>query len=155
MMKATFRAKKVGPNRLCPCGSGKKYKKCCGVTSEDKKATGGRLAETLERILEPRIPPGKPGRPKGAPNYEWTPEMDRLLAEFAERFDLAKAKYVIAQRLLELCPRELMPRQDSLRNVVERRMAFLGLATGNPRKKAEPNLAAKKATKEVRSGGWT
>jgi hypothetical protein len=22
--------KKVGPNDLCPCGSGKKYKKCCG-----------------------------------------------------------------------------------------------------------------------------
>ncbi len=24
------RAKKVGPNALCPCGSGKKYKRCCG-----------------------------------------------------------------------------------------------------------------------------
>jgi preprotein translocase subunit SecA len=22
---------KVGRNDLCPCGSGKKYKKCCGV----------------------------------------------------------------------------------------------------------------------------
>ncbi|MEI2992204.1 MAG: SEC-C metal-binding domain-containing protein [Blautia faecicola] len=22
--------KKVYPNDLCPCGSGKKYKKCCG-----------------------------------------------------------------------------------------------------------------------------
>jgi len=22
-------AKKVGPNDPCPCGSGKKYKKCC------------------------------------------------------------------------------------------------------------------------------
>jgi preprotein translocase subunit SecA len=22
-------AKKVGPNEPCPCGSGKKYKKCC------------------------------------------------------------------------------------------------------------------------------
>ena len=26
--------KKVGRNELCPCGSGKKYKKCCG--SNDK-----------------------------------------------------------------------------------------------------------------------
>ncbi|MDF2537745.1 MAG: hypothetical protein K0S76_766 [Herbinix sp.] len=25
------KAKKVGRNDLCPCGSGKKYKKCCGV----------------------------------------------------------------------------------------------------------------------------
>ncbi|MBQ1272611.1 MAG: SEC-C domain-containing protein, partial [Clostridia bacterium] len=24
------KGKKVGPNELCPCGSGKKYKKCCG-----------------------------------------------------------------------------------------------------------------------------
>ena len=25
------RAVKVGPNEPCPCGSGKKYKKCCGA----------------------------------------------------------------------------------------------------------------------------
>ena len=25
-------APKVGRNDLCPCGSGKKYKKCCGAT---------------------------------------------------------------------------------------------------------------------------
>ena len=24
----------VGPNDLCPCGSGKKYKKCCGLKGE-------------------------------------------------------------------------------------------------------------------------
>ncbi|MBQ5782374.1 MAG: preprotein translocase subunit SecA, partial [Oscillospiraceae bacterium] len=29
-------ADKVGRNDLCPCGSGKKYKKCCGRTSADK-----------------------------------------------------------------------------------------------------------------------
>ena len=23
--------RKIWPNELCPCGSGKKYKKCCGV----------------------------------------------------------------------------------------------------------------------------
>jgi preprotein translocase subunit SecA len=28
--------KKVGPNDPCPCGSGKKYKKCC--MQKDKKA---------------------------------------------------------------------------------------------------------------------
>lgn len=26
--------KKVGPNDLCPCGSGKKYKKCCGMNQQ-------------------------------------------------------------------------------------------------------------------------
>ena len=26
--------KKVGPNDPCPCGSGKKYKKCCGMNQQ-------------------------------------------------------------------------------------------------------------------------
>ncbi|MGZ6329469.1 MAG: SEC-C metal-binding domain-containing protein [Parachlamydiaceae bacterium] len=25
---------KVARNEFCPCGSGKKYKKCCGMTSD-------------------------------------------------------------------------------------------------------------------------
>jgi len=29
-LKPTTAEKKVGRNVLCPCGSGKKYKKCCG-----------------------------------------------------------------------------------------------------------------------------
>ena len=28
--KTKIAEKKVGRNELCPCGSGKKYKKCCG-----------------------------------------------------------------------------------------------------------------------------
>ncbi len=27
---------KIGRNEKCPCGSGRKYKKCCGVTAEDE-----------------------------------------------------------------------------------------------------------------------
>ncbi len=30
------KAEKVGRNDLCPCGSGKKYKKCCGAAGNDK-----------------------------------------------------------------------------------------------------------------------
>lgn len=30
--------KKIGPNDPCPCGSGKKYKKCCRLTEENKTA---------------------------------------------------------------------------------------------------------------------
>jgi len=157
---------KIGRNEQCPCGSGKKFKKCCGGGEPPEKATGGRLAETLDQILEPRVAPGKPGRPAGRGNYEWTPEMDKALRELLGRYDreetapggwLAKAKNVMASRLMDLCPRESTPRKDSLRRAVERRMAFLGLSTGNPRKKAEPKLAerAKKAPKEVRSGAWT
>ena len=29
------KVKKIYPNELCPCGSGKKYKKCCGITHLD------------------------------------------------------------------------------------------------------------------------
>ena len=25
-----IKGRKIGPNEPCPCGSGKKYKKCCG-----------------------------------------------------------------------------------------------------------------------------
>ena len=30
---------KIGRNTLCPCGSGLKYKKCCGSSRESKKST--------------------------------------------------------------------------------------------------------------------
>ncbi|MGN1134222.1 MAG: preprotein translocase subunit SecA [Oscillospiraceae bacterium] len=33
----TRHAKKVGPNDPCPCGSGKKYKKCCGMRKPEQK----------------------------------------------------------------------------------------------------------------------
>ncbi|WP_394766638.1 SEC-C metal-binding domain-containing protein [uncultured Paludibaculum sp.] len=29
----TVRSEKVGRNDPCPCGSGKKYKKCCGASA--------------------------------------------------------------------------------------------------------------------------
>jgi hypothetical protein len=156
-----FTPTKIGRNESCPCGSGKKYKQCCGVNG------GGRLTETLDQILEPRVAPGKPGRPKGAPNYEWTPEMDKALRELFGRYGqggtpppggwLGYAKRVMGKRLMELFPHQSKPRKDSLRRAVERHMVFLGLSTRNPRKKAEPNPAecTKKAPKEVRSGAWT
>ncbi|MEN6337415.1 MAG: SEC-C metal-binding domain-containing protein [Phycisphaerales bacterium] len=31
---------KIGRNEPCPCGSGKKYKKCCGQPSQDHAAGG-------------------------------------------------------------------------------------------------------------------
>jgi preprotein translocase subunit SecA len=29
--KSSVKSDKVGRNELCPCGSGKKYKRCCGA----------------------------------------------------------------------------------------------------------------------------
>ena len=40
---ATYRRAqpKVGPNQACPCGSGKKYKKCCGAPNAHQRMTIG------------------------------------------------------------------------------------------------------------------
>ena len=63
--QAQFQDKKVGRNAPCPCGSGKKYKKCCLGTDNDpslnahnhmakcaicKKAFDRRLIGTFESI---------------------------------------------------------------------------------------------------------
>jgi SEC-C motif-containing protein len=46
---------KIGPNELCPCGSGRKFKKCCGdpravdrYTRDERKAAFTRLTEYIE-----------------------------------------------------------------------------------------------------------
>jgi hypothetical protein len=46
---------KIGPNELCPCGSGVKYKKCCG----NKQESGGQrplgaIMEAVRELLEGR-----------------------------------------------------------------------------------------------------
>ena len=129
-----------------------------------KRGRGGSLARTLDATLQPHVPPGKPGRPKGARNYDWTPEMDNQLASLWQKYGPAKAKAVMGKRLLECCRRDRMPKQDSIRNAVERRMVSLGLSTGNPRKKpesrAEPNAPSNpteipNAAKQVTSGTWS
>ena len=33
--KPIVRKEKIGRNDLCPCGSGKKYKKCCGLNQNE------------------------------------------------------------------------------------------------------------------------
>lgn len=43
-----IRAKKVGRNGPCPCGSGKKFKKCC----MDRAATNAERAAIAEAIKE-------------------------------------------------------------------------------------------------------
>lgn len=35
--KPTVREEKVGRNELCPCGSGKKNKKCCNIKPKHSK----------------------------------------------------------------------------------------------------------------------
>ena len=39
---AAYWRAKIGRNALCPCGSGKKYKKCCGAREDDEEPPGTR-----------------------------------------------------------------------------------------------------------------
>jgi hypothetical protein len=114
-------------------------------TSNRVSKKRGNLAATLDQVLEPRRPPGKPGRPKGTSNYEWTPETDRVLAELCARSGTTKAIRLVGRRIQEARPTGAAPRPDSVRKAVERRMAKLGINAGQKRSKPD--------TREVKP--WT
>ena len=98
----------------------------------------GNLGATLDPLLEPRLAVGHPGRPKGARNYIWTPEADKLLAETCSKWGPAKAKRIVGLKIQESRQVETQPRSDSVRKAVERRIAQLGLVTGKARKNPSP-----------------
>ncbi len=97
----------------------------------------GDLAATLDPLLKPRLAAGRPGRPRGAGNYEWTPEADRLLIELCEKLGAAKAKRIMGRRIQEGRPVEATPRPDTVRKAVEHRMAKLGIVTRQRRRKPD------------------
>ncbi|MFN7998440.1 MAG: hypothetical protein U0Q18_32765 [Bryobacteraceae bacterium] len=101
----------------------------------------GNLAATLDPLLDPRLSPGRPGRPNGVRNYEWTPEIDNLLRELCASRGPANAKYIVGKKIQESRPAGMEPRPDSVRKAVEYHMAKLGLSTGRTRKKPEPRRA--------------
>jgi hypothetical protein len=101
----------------------------------------GNLAATLDPLLQPRLAAGQPGRPKGASNYEWTPETDNLLVELCAKWGAAKAKRIIGRRIQDCRSTEAAPRPDSVRKAVEHRMAKLGIATGQKRRKPDMRKA--------------
>jgi len=47
---------KVNRNDPCPCGSGKKYKKCCGVNAEKKKPRIGGAKLLPQGIFDTKNP---------------------------------------------------------------------------------------------------
>jgi hypothetical protein len=114
----------------------------------------GDLQATLDRTLEPLVPPGKPGRRKGCGNCQWTQKMDESLKDLCTRLGPSTAKRMMQKRLIEKRtskPGEYRPRPDSVRNAVERRMAFLGLQTGRERKRV-PSRTAKPWTQKQIEG---
>jgi hypothetical protein len=121
------------------------------TADEDERIAGasgmrkprGNLAETLDRTLEPRVAACRRGRPNGAPNYQWTPEIDTLLTELCGKFGPGKAKTVVGKQVVEMRRGrgQRAPRPDGLRKAIERRLAELGLPTGQERKRPESTNA--------------
>jgi hypothetical protein len=109
----------------------------------------GNLAATLDPLLAPRTSRRQPGRPRGVNNYEWTPEIDKLLIELCANGSAAKAKYIIGRKIQESRLADVEPRADSVRKAVEYRMAKLGLSTGKKRKKPEMRNAKRWSTSET------
>jgi len=95
------------------------------LKSENKAR--GNLAATLDPLLRPRRPAGRLGRPKGARNYEWTPETDQLLLEMCKK-QVPAAKRTVARAIQRARPAATAPSPDSLRKAVEHRMAKLGIS---------------------------
>lgn len=106
-----------------------------GTQPVRKRKKKGSLAAELDPLLAPRLAPGEPGRPKGSPNHEWTPEADRALTDLCEKWGPTKAKQIMCRKLQELGLADEMARPDTLRKAVEHRMAKLGLPTGQPRRR--------------------
>ena len=50
---------KVGRNDPCPCGSGKKYKKCCMAKDEASEAGSDVSQEPADKQPEPHFPPAR------------------------------------------------------------------------------------------------
>lgn len=91
--------------------------------------TRGNLAATLDPQLRPRRSAGQIGRPKGSRNFDWTPEIDRLLTELCAEQSPA-AKRIVGKVLVQARNGASVPSADSIRKAVERRMATLGISAG-------------------------
>jgi hypothetical protein len=71
---------KAGRNDPCPCGSGKKYKKCCGAAEQNHKSWGGRaMIVAVVVILAGAIAVaitsfGEDPSPVATPGRTWSPE---------------------------------------------------------------------------------
>jgi hypothetical protein len=101
----------------------------------------GDLAATLDPLLEPRLAAGRPGRPRGVGNYDWTPEADQLLIELCAKLGAATAKRIMGRRIQESRQVEVTPRPDSVRKAVEHRMEKLGIVTRQKRRKPDMRRA--------------
>jgi len=101
--------------------------------------TRGSLAATLDPLLRPRRPGGQIGRPKGSRNFEWTPEIDRLLTDLCNQRSPA-AKRIVGKAIVQARGATSVPSSDSVRKAVERRIAALGVSRTQRRRIPEDRV---------------
>jgi hypothetical protein len=69
-MSQTSKETTVGRNDRCPCGSGKKYKKCCGFN----------VAPVVPEVDPASAPPPIPGMDPSMMNPEWLQQISQAFA---------------------------------------------------------------------------
>ncbi len=66
-----LRAGKVGRNETCPCGSGRKYKKCCGSNTAEKTSASNGKPVNKSNVIKVDFPQhGKKNPVAPAPHYQ-------------------------------------------------------------------------------------
>jgi hypothetical protein len=90
-------AKKIGRNQPCPCGSGKKYKKCC---MHDKKASNSTFSwadgEGIHHIAPGEKPSAK-SLEKMTQEYQKNIRNSPLWDEMVKEFGEEKAKELLKE----------------------------------------------------------
>ena len=95
--------KDIGRNELCPCGSGKKYKRCClqkktSAAAETSAPSFSWMDDEGLHLMEPGIPPSPEQLKKMTEEYQRrirkSPMWDEMVREFGKEE---------AERLLNQC----------------------------------------------------
>lgn len=65
-----LRSAKIGRNDPCPCGSGKKFKKCCGSNIEQQPIFPGDMSPKKNNVIQVDFPQHGKKKPAAAPIYQ-------------------------------------------------------------------------------------
>jgi SEC-C motif len=98
----TWRRRKIGRNEPCPCGSGKKYKKCCMVKPKDEKS---KPAATSDNASMTTVPEENNAQMSTAEEYlDKAEELIRDLVKWQQRGEIGNRWDTATQRELEDTP---------------------------------------------------
>ena len=94
---------KIGRNDPCPCGSGAKYKKCCGDRSDDAANT---LLKSAQERLQSRLAGGPEPQPEDRQRMIQAMRDHNMDPAYVYAFE--KTGLLVFQETLHLIPAEQM-----------------------------------------------